>query len=588
MQSAGGLTTAPSQRRERAVTRSAPPAQRAGFAMARFDWVSPIDRWWLESYSLTDIETLFSFASQSPLWSSKQRETLHLAHPLANDDRPRLTLKRSSRIALKDRLGSMRRAARPWSRQRREWDTLRRLKTLGIECPRPLVCLEVGLLATRACLLTEEIHGGRTLPAFLLDAEWSPTPDERREFFLQLGKHVSLLHGAGFAHGALFAPAIVVNTSEVERTLGVQHVGRARQFGQVDLRRRAFDVAALDATLPERAASGEDRARLLDAYIHASCLESTAGEFLDELRRQRERLLARRRTWEIREGSLAHDDLDGTVSVHTSVWIDPEFRPALEETGLTSVGSVMQTQAGKCLRTLKDRENWRLDLPHAPGPSGAYLKKHHVRTLGSWLRAKLRRGPGDTAGRVEARNIALLRRAGVAAMRLIAFGEQLLPTGELQSFVLTQELEGFAQLDHFLKQHFPGEQMATLRSRAALRTLIYDVADLASKFHRLGYNHRDLYCCHFFVKETRPARYLVHLIDLQRVEHRRRLRKRWIVKDLAQLAYSAPRDQISCSDKLAFIKRYLGVARLRPQDKRLIRQVLAKQMLMEWQLGRHP
>jgi heptose I phosphotransferase len=121
-----------------------------------------------------------------------------------------------------------------------------------------------------------------------------------------------------------------------------------------------------------------------------------------------------------------------------------------------------------------------------------------------------------------------------------------------------------------------------------LRTLTYDVADLARKFHQLGYNHRDFYCCHFFVKETEPARYQIHLIDLQRVEHRKHLRRRWIVKDLAQLAYSAPREQISCSDKLAFIKRYLGVVKLRPQDKRLIRQVLAKQTLMEWQLGKHP
>jgi hypothetical protein len=153
--------------------------------------------------------------------------------------------------------------------------------------------------------------------------------------------------------------------------------------------------------------------------------------------------------------------------------------------------------------------------------------------------------------------------------------------------VLTQELAGFTQLDQYLKHHFAGIGQAPSQ-RTALRTLTYDVADLARKFHQLGYNHRDFYCCHFFVKETEPARYQIHLIDLQRVEHRKHLRRRGIVKDLAQLAYSAPREQISCSDKLAFIKRYLGVVKLRPQDKRLIRQVLAKQTLMEWQLGKHP
>ncbi|MEP6919410.1 MAG: amino acid permease, partial [Acidobacteriota bacterium] len=45
----------------------------------------------------------------------------------------------------------------------------------------------------------------------------------------------------------------------------------------------------------------------------------------------------------------------------------------------------------------------------------------------------------------------------------------------------------------------------------------------------------------------------------------------WIIKDLAQLAYSAPRDQISCAQKMRFIKAYLGVLKLRPIDKRFIR-----------------
>jgi hypothetical protein len=60
------------------------------------------------------------------------------------------------------------------------------------------------------------------------------------------------------------------------------------------------------------------------------------------------------------------------------------------------------------------------------------------------------------------------------------------------------------------------------------------------------------------------------------------------VKDLAQLAYSAPSAHVSCADRMAFLKRYLGVSKLGPGEKRLVRQVLAKQKLMEWQLGKHP
>ena len=70
------------------------------------------------------------------------------------------------------------------------------------------------------------------------------------------------------------------------------------------------------------------------------------------------------------------------------------------------------------------------------------------------------------------------------------------------------------------------------------------MAEIARRFHAAGYNHRDFYTCHFLVKEPAPGQFDVRLIDLQRVQRRRWFRRRWIVKDLAQLAYSAPRDRI--------------------------------------------
>lgn len=191
-------------------------------------------------------------------------------------------------------------------------------------------------------------------------------------------------------------------------------------------------------------------------------------------------------------------------------------------------------------------------------------------------------------------------------MRLVAFGEKLHPHGLLESFVLTEELVGFTQLDHFLHDRFPTRHASSPTPRNPdLQQLIRVVATVAAKFHKLGYNHRDLYCCHFFIKEksaaegspsadsidavsgeaNSPSPFQVNLIDLQRVQHRHRFRHRWLVKDLAQLAYSAPRDRISRVDKMTFMKRYLGVRKLRPSDKRLIRRILAKQQQMESRLA---
>ena len=128
-------------------------------------------------------------------------------------------------------------------------------------------------------------------------------------------------------------------------------------------------------------------------------------------------------------------------------------------------------------------------------------------------------------------------------MRLVAYGEHLHADGLFESFVLTDELDGYDAARPFPRP-------AVCRARAAPdarrdpdlgRAHPPRGRTVARRFHAAGYNHRDLYCCHFFVKEPEPGRFEIRLIDLQRVQRRRRFRRRWIVKDLAQLAYSAPR-----------------------------------------------
>lgn len=271
--------------------------------------------------------------------------------------------------------------------------------------------------------------------------------------------------------------------------------------------------------------------------------------------------------------------------VGPAMWIDPRYQALLDQSGLAEFANVMDTKQGRLLRSLPDRENWRLDLPYNGGrPRGMYLKKHHVRTPGTWLRARLGIGPGATPGGTEARNVRLLEQAGVAVMRLVAFGQALATDGLAESFVLTEELAGYLQLDQFLIRRFPpvagGQQ-----KDSELAVLVRAIADLAARLHRAGFNHRDLYTCHIFVREEPAGRFSLRLIDLQRVERRRWFRGRWLVKDLAQLAYSACPMRITRTLRLAFVKRYLGVTRLRDRDKRLIRRVLARERAMRRRLG---
>lgn len=267
------------------------------------------------------------------------------------------------------------------------------------------------------------------------------------------------------------------------------------------------------------------------------------------------------------------------------MWVAGRFRARLAQAGLTDFDAVMGTHDGELLRALRDRENWRLQLddPH-DGPRRMYLKKHRVGGWRAWLEAKLGLGTVETAGVVEAENVLRLELGGISAMPLVAYGDRLTADGKLESFVLTEELVGYLPLDDFLQKRFADRGAAPGRREEHLSRLIDEVATVAARFHRLGYNHRDLYCCHFFIKEPEPGRFRVTLIDLQRVQSRRYFRRRWIVKDLAQLAYSAPRAVIGRTQKMRFMKKYLGVEKLRPHDKRLIRRVLAKARRMESKL----
>ncbi len=268
------------------------------------------------------------------------------------------------------------------------------------------------------------------------------------------------------------------------------------------------------------------------------------------------------------------------------LWATRPGLALLTAAGLTTFAQIMATSQGQRLRRLADRENWRLELPALDGPRGAYLKKHVLTRQRAWFR------PGVhpvSAGMCEAENVLRLAVAGVPSMPLVACGQRRDEHGRIESFVLTEELLGFTQLDHFLRRRFPSSIAAAGAPRdRAFNQLLANVAQVAQRFHRAGFNHRDFYCCHFFIAEPAPGRFDVHLIDLQRVEQRRWWRWRWVVKDLAQLAYSAPRERVSATRRLAFIKHYLGISRLAPRDKRLIRAVLAKQAAMQRRLGDHP
>ena len=103
--------------------------------------------------------------------------------------------------------------------------------------------------------------------------------------------------------------------------------------------------------------------------------------------------------------------------------------------------------------------------------------------------------------------------------------------------------------------------------------------DFVRRFHGTGLVHRDLYLCHVFM-QAGDGEPMFRLIDLARMFRPQFRVLRWRVKDLAALNYSTPAGVTTAADRLRFLKRYLDVNRLGPDERRLARRIAWKTALI--------
>ncbi|MCH9022977.1 MAG: hypothetical protein IID32_09455 [Planctomycetes bacterium] len=84
-----------------------------------------------------------------------------------------------------------------------------------------------------------------------------------------------------------------------------------------------------------------------------------------------------------------------------------------------------------------------------------------------------------------------------------------------------------------------------------------------------------IYLCHFLLKPTDHTAPALYLIDLHRLQIRKKTPPRWIIKDLAQLHYSAL-NLLTKTDMLRFLLQYFNTKKLTKKQKRLIPPILRK------------
>ncbi len=236
------------------------------------------------------------------------------------------------------------------------------------------------------------------------------------------------------------------------------------------------------------------------------------------------------------------------------MWIelDPELKQFFS--GESAFDQLMDCE-GEKFRHIKTRRTVKFEI----GGKSYFIKIHQAcgwrEVCKNWIALK----SPVTSARMEWEAIDRLNTLNVSTLEVVGRGIRGKAPANQESFVITKALEGMISLEQ-LTQQWRG---LPLDKRIFLKhELIRRVANIAKKIHCNGLNHRDFYLCHFLIKDRewgqwQPSDLLtVYLIDLHRMQYRKVVPKRWWVKDLAGLLFSALDCDLTRNDLLRFSRIY--------------------------------
>ena len=206
--------------------------------------------------------------------------------------------------------------------------------------------------------------------------------------------------------------------------------------------------------------------------------------------------------------------------------------------------------AGEEFRRVKTRRTFRVELE-----GRGYFVKHHLGVGWGEIFKNLLMGKLPVLGALdEYRALVRLKELGVATMTPAACGCRGRDPAHLESFVITEERAGMVDLETLAATWRTSPPPSRLR-----HDLIRAVAESAGRMHRGGVNHRDCYICHYLTPREGPEfGKSVYVIDLHRAQLRKRVPRRYLVKDLAGLCFSALDPGLTRRDALRFVRSYSG------------------------------
>ena len=243
-----------------------------------------------------------------------------------------------------------------------------------------------------------------------------------------------------------------------------------------------------------------------------------------------------------------------------------EFEYLLNDNNIKSFADLWGLSGESVKKKLVERGTERVMLDSKPEKIETYLKRYLPLPLKEYFKAITSFRPFFPSGALhEWDAIIEFHKHNIPTMLPIAVGND----SEGKSALLTLAITDYTRASDLLEK-WKGDKS----KRNERRKLIANIANLAAKMHSAKFAHQDFYLVHLFVKDDLS----IMPIDLQRIIMEKQFARRWRVKDLGQLLFSAM-EYTSKTDQLFFWQQYTESAG--PdlyKNRTLIRAIMRKAM----------
>lgn len=207
---------------------------------------------------------------------------------------------------------------------------------------------------------------------------------------------------------------------------------------------------------------------------------------------------------------------------------------------------------GDIYRQVKSRSTLRIQLDQE-----YFIKIHNKIGLQEFFKNIFSLNWPFVSAQQECNAIQKLKKIGINTLDIAGHGRK-----GLSSFIITKAINPNISLDELLllNQHKPDYFKFK-------RVLIKFIAEVSKKMHANGLNHRDYYICHYLLQiDSQEQKKCINsenldlnkifLIDLHRMQIRKEVPRRFIIKDLSSLLFSVKKYNFTYRDYLRFIKNY--------------------------------